>query len=259
MQVIYVSAELSAPDRQLPLAINSAIPTIILCFIAVNASYYILLPWDVISTTDSVAVVSVEIVSRVVRWLTYTKTAIMHLLPFLFGILAAVLICLVIAGALLGNSFVASRMAVAAAKVGWLPSLFAIIGRTGFSTASNANDESSSSDAPRNALLLSTSLSALYILLGSFRALLTFNGLGEYSFFFLAVIGALVLRYRKPELPRPYKTTLSNPILFALVSGFIVVRGAIFAPLQAGTLVLVWVLGVGFYFLRLRLRRARED
>lgn len=55
---IYVSAELSNPTKQLPLSINTAIPTIILCFLATNAAYYILLPWDVVSTTDSVAVVS---------------------------------------------------------------------------------------------------------------------------------------------------------------------------------------------------------
>lgn len=57
-QAIYVSAELSAPARQLPLAINTSVPTIIVCFLAANAAYYILLPWDVISRTDSVAVVS---------------------------------------------------------------------------------------------------------------------------------------------------------------------------------------------------------
>ncbi len=55
---MYISAELSAPARQLPLAINTSIPSIILCFLTANAAYYILLPWDVVSTTDSVAVVS---------------------------------------------------------------------------------------------------------------------------------------------------------------------------------------------------------
>lgn len=60
-QAIYVSAELSAPARQLPLAINTSIPSIILCFLTANASYYILLPWDVVSTTDSVAVVRADI------------------------------------------------------------------------------------------------------------------------------------------------------------------------------------------------------
>lgn len=58
---IYVSAELSNPIKQLPLAINTAIPTIILCFLATNAAYYILLPWHVVATTDSVAVVSTAI------------------------------------------------------------------------------------------------------------------------------------------------------------------------------------------------------
>ena len=61
IQAIYISAELSRPAIQLPLAINTALPTIILCFLAANAAYYILLPWDIVSTTDSVAVVSVSL------------------------------------------------------------------------------------------------------------------------------------------------------------------------------------------------------
>jgi amino acid transporter len=54
----YVAAELRNPSKQLPLSINTAIPTIILCYVAANAVYYVLLPWKVISTTDAVAVVS---------------------------------------------------------------------------------------------------------------------------------------------------------------------------------------------------------
>jgi amino acid transporter len=54
----YVAAELRNPSRQLPLSINTAIPTIILCYVSANAVYYILLPWEVVSTTDAAAVVS---------------------------------------------------------------------------------------------------------------------------------------------------------------------------------------------------------
>lgn len=57
-QAIYITAELSAPARQLPLAINSSIPTVVVGFVAANAAYYVLLPWNMISITDSVAVVS---------------------------------------------------------------------------------------------------------------------------------------------------------------------------------------------------------
>ncbi|KAK0748426.1 amino acid permease-domain-containing protein [Apiosordaria backusii] len=237
-KAIYISAELSSPARQLPLAINTSIPTIILCFITANAAYYILLPWDVVSTTDSVAV-----------------TAITRLLGPAFGILAAVFICLVVAGSLLGNSFVAGRMAVAAANQNWLPKPLSIVGRVGL----EPDAHESTSDAPVNAIIKSAVLSSLYILLGNFRALLTFNGLGEYTFFFLTVLGAIVLRYREPQLARPYKPLIVIPILFVLVSGFVVIRGAVFAPVPAAVLVGLWVAGLVFYFVRRRYQERGLD
>ncbi|KAI1193700.1 amino acid/polyamine transporter I [Nemania serpens] len=250
-KAIYISAELSAPAKQLPLAINSAIPTIVFCFITANAAYYILLPWNVVSKTDSVAV-----------------TAITRLLGRGTGVLAAVLICLVVAGSLLGNSFVAGRMAVAAANQDWLPGLFARLGKPGVgkpaveneaeAEATEQSSDASASDAPVNAIILSTVLSALYILLGSFRALLTFNGLGEYSFFFLTVLGAIVLRVREPELRRPYRPFILVPAVFALVSGFVVVRGAIFAPVLAAVLVVLWGVGGVVYWGRKEIARRRE-
>lgn len=188
------------------------------------------------------------------------QTAITRLLGPRFGILAAVLICLVVAGSLLGNSFVAGRMAVAASNKRWLPRSLGFVGRLG-TTAHPENNSSSDdapitstpeSDAPINALLLAAVLSTVYILLGNFRALLTFNGLGEYTFFFLTVLGAIILRYRQPELERPYKPVIVIPAVFAVVSGFVVVRGALFAPVMAAVLVGVWVLGLGFYWARRR-------
>ncbi|KAI0389020.1 amino acid transporter, partial [Xylariaceae sp. FL0594] len=233
-KAIYVSSELRSPAKQLPLAINSAVPTIVLCFILANTAYYILLPWNVVSTTDSVAV-----------------TAITRLLGRGFGIVAAILICLVVAGSLLGNSFVASRMAVAAANRGWFPRSFAVLGRIGLErkqTQEESETAGKGSDAPVNAILLSTVLTTLYILLGNFRALLTFNGLGEFSFFFLAVAGAVALRFREPALHRPYKPPVLAPVVFALLSGFVVIRGAIFAWVPAAVLVALWVLGGVVYW-----------
>jgi L-type amino acid transporter 9 len=168
-----------------------------------------------------------------------------------------------VAGALLGNSFIAGRMTVAAAKKNWLPRYFAVVGKLGagsdLNTDSTDSSESIESDAPVNALLLSTILSALYILFGNFRALLTFNGLGEFSFFFLTVVGVIVLRFREPALHRPYKPFMLVPATFALVSGFVIVRGAAFAPVQAGILIIVWVIGLGFYQLRRRWTRDVEE
>lgn len=146
-------------------------------------------------------------------------------------------------------------MAVAAANQDWLPRIFAQLGQIGFkkrseqesATADNSVD-APTSDAPINAIVLSTILSALYILLGNFRALLTFNGLGEYSFFFLTVLGAIVLRIREPGLRRPYKPFVLIPAIFAVVSGFVVVRGAIFAPVLAAVLIVLWIIGGVLYW-----------
>ncbi|KAI1425510.1 amino acid/polyamine transporter I [Xylaria sp. FL1777] len=252
-KAIYISSELSAPAKQLPLAINSAILTIVLCFIAANAAYYILLPWNIVSTTDSVAV-----------------TAITRLLGQGFGIVAAILICLVVAGSLLGNSFVAGRMAVAAANQDWFPRVFAQLGQVGVRKRRAEQEESEStdnppdvvvvtSDAPVNAIILSAVLSALYILFGNFRALITFNGLGEYSFFFLTVLGAIVLRVREPALRRPYRPFVLVPAIFAVVSGFVVVRGAIFAPVLAAVLIVLWFIGGVLYWGRKEYARRRAS
>lgn len=142
-------------------------------------------------------------------------------------------------------------MTVAAARKEWIPGFFAIIGRVGWRSPSQEEPQDESdkqvSDAPINAVILSAVLASLYVLFGSFRALLTLNGLGEYSFFFLTVFGALILRRREPNLHRPYKTFLINQLLFVLVSGFVVVRGSLFAPVQAVIMVAIWLLGLAFY------------
>lgn len=103
-------------------------------------------------------------------------------------------------------------------------------------------------------------MSTLFIFLGNFRSLVTFNGLGEYTFFFLTVLGAVILRFREPGLHRPYKPILLVPLVFTLVSGFVLVRGAVFAPTQALVLIVVWILGSFFYVVRRhRAARSRED
>jgi amino acid transporter len=175
--------------------------------------------------------------------------------------MAAIFICLVVAGSLLTSSFVAGRMAVAAANQGWLPRMLSVVGRVGTEPESSPVDlqKAPESDAPINAIILSTILSALYVLLGNFRALLTFSGLGEYTFFFLTVLGAIILRYREPQLERPYKPLVLIPIVFALVSGFVVVRGAAFAPAQALILVGLWGLGLAFYWIRIRYQERGFD
>lgn len=170
---------------------------------------------------------------------------------------ATALICLVIVGSALGNSFVAGRMTVAASNKDWIPQVLGTVGHLGTFRVSkpstegeNADDVSDQDESPINALVLNFVLSAIYILLGNMRILLTLNGLAEYAFFFLTVLGAIILRCREPDMERPVKPFVLVPILFAAISGFVVVRGAVFAPVQAGVLLAIWVLGLVLFYAR---------
>lgn len=158
-------------------------------------------------------------------------------------------------------------MTVAAANKRWIPSVFSTVGQVGpykistdvFKPSSSSSNEIAVTDAPGdespiNALLLSTLLSAIYILLGNMRILLTLNGLAEYAFFFLTVLGAILLRWKQPGLERPVKPFIAVPVIFAVISGFVVVRGAVFAPVQAGVLVGIWAVGAVWYVVRERVR-----
>jgi L-type amino acid transporter 9 len=166
----------------------------------------------------------------------------------------------------LGNSFVAGRMTVAAANNNWIPRFLGTVGQIGtFQVTRAVGEDETAEDAmdkgesPINALILNTLLSAVYILLGNMRILLTLNGLAEYAFFFLTVLGAIILRFREPTLPRPVKPFIIIPILFAIISGFVVVRGAVFAPIQAAILVGIWVAGAIFYYVRLFILSRKES
>ena len=245
-QANYVAAELQNPAKQLPLAINTAVPLAAACYVLTNAAYYILVPWKVVGTTDAIAV-----------------TAMSRLFGKPGALTMAALIIAVVAGAMNGNIFVIGRLIVAAAHKGYLPAAFGYIGhmREASRPAADAADGQASRprfNAPLNAYLLGFALTSLYILTCPFRFLLTYDGIAEYSFFFLAVLGALVLRVREPRLHRPYRPVVLAPAVFVLVCGGVVVRGAIFEPWKAGIFLVVLAVGLIGYWGAALLRRRRE-
>lgn len=83
----------------------------------------------------------------------------------------------------------------------------------------------------------------MYILTGSFRALLSFVGMAEWIFYVATVIGLIILRRREPNLYRPYQPILVLPIVFVVVGTLVIMRTAIFAPIQGGTLAGLLVVG----------------
>jgi L-type amino acid transporter 9 len=100
--------------------------------------------------------------------------------------------------------------------------------------------------------LLTLIVTLFYICTGNFRALLTFVGMAVWVFYVSTVIGLLILRRREPQLDRPYRPNIALPITFVFVGTLVIIRSAIFAPLQSGLLAGLLILGALVSRLRAR-------
>ncbi|OAG06374.1 amino acid transporter [Paraphaeosphaeria sporulosa] len=248
-----VASEIRNPGQALPKAIKAAMIVVLGSYELVNLAYYILLPWSTVSSSDAVAVVALG--SAFGRWA---------------GILMSILVAVSCAGSITSNVFVVGRLTVAASERQYLP---AILGERGLpwrqsqatiqcddpGIDSQANgiavqnqDKLSRFDAPIWANVLALVLTLVYILTGSFRTLLTFASMAMWVFYISTVLGLLILRRREPALHRPYKPAVTLPAIFVVSGTFILLRSAIFAPVQAGVLACLLIIGTSISKLRTR-------
>ena len=255
----YVAGEFLNPARDLPRTIHTAMPLVILSYLLANIAYIFVLPASTIDSTNTIAVKFGFAV---------------------FGPPGSLILALIVSASSLGTinatTFTSGRLVYAAGKDGFMPSVLGRIGLSGQSAVRLGqpksgirarlarlvgDDDGELGLTPINALLFNASLSMVYILVGEFGTLVTFYGVASYTFYFLTVLGLIVLRIREPYLERPYKTWLSTPIIFCCVSLFLLSRAVFAQPVQ--TLVVVAFVGVGVpvYWFRVRGRggRRKED
>ncbi|KAL2152429.1 hypothetical protein VTH82DRAFT_5613 [Thermothelomyces myriococcoides] len=253
----YVVGEFRNPSRDLPRVIHTAMPLVIASYLLANISYFLVLPLDTINSTNTVAVMFGAKV---------------------FGRAGALILALIVSasclGALNSSTFTSSRLVYVAGKEGYIPSLF---GRLGTGTGVPTGPELSSTRTrlasrlvaligdedtglfftPIPALVLNGVLTTAYIAVGEFGTLVTFYGVAGYTFYFLTVLGLIVLRVREPNLERPYRTWITTPIIFCCVSLFLLTRAVFSKPLQTLIVVGFVVAGVPVYFWRVHGRGRR--
>ncbi|KAL2129948.1 hypothetical protein VTI74DRAFT_7072 [Chaetomium olivicolor] len=250
----YVVGEFRNPSRDLPRVIHTAMPLVIASYLLANVAYFFVLPLETINSSNTVAVMFGAKV---------------------FGPAGSLILALIVSascfGALNSSTFTSSRLVYVAGKEGYIPSLF---GRLGTGTgvpptlelstlrtrswlkkklAALVGDEDTGLFfTPIPALILNAALTTGYILVGEFGTLITFYGVAGYTFYFLTVLGLIVLRVREPNLERPYKTWITTPIIFCCVSLFLLSRAVFAQPLQTLIVVGFVVAGVPVYFWRVR-------
>ncbi|KAF4470907.1 large neutral amino acid transporter [Fusarium albosuccineum] len=249
----YVVGEFRNPTRDLPRVIHTAMPLVILCYVLANIAYFLVLPLE---SMDGANTVAVMFGSQV------------------FGPIGSLILALIVSascfGALNSSTFTSSRLAYVAGKEGYIPSIFGRIGvgndthdnelntqrtRSWFSRKLRrifGDDDMGLFYTPIYALILNAVLTTGYVIVGEFSTLVTFYGVAGYTFYFLTVLGLIVLRVREPQLERPYKTWITTPIIFCCVSLFLLSRAVFAQPFQTVAVVSFVVAGVPVYFWRIR-------
>ncbi|KAI0129942.1 large neutral amino acids transporter small subunit 1 [Xylariales sp. AK1849] len=225
----FVAGDMAAPEADLPIVINGAMTIVIIGFFLMNAALYVCLPMAIMRESTTVAV---EFARQAVGgWC---------------GLVFSVVVAMSAAGALNANLFATSKLCVAASHRGYFPAILANL------HCNNAHDEAAF------ALLLNGTMASFYVLIGSFNGLVTFIGIAEYFFFLMSVLGILVLREaEKNKANGPvskYNTWIGNPIIFAVVSSLLILRGIITEPFQGLAILLVGLLGLAVFYSRFGLR-----
>ncbi|KAF8576395.1 amino acid transporter [Ramaria rubella] len=221
-QINYVAGEMKNPEKNIPRVIHSSMAIVITLFLFANLSYFVLLDKKTVEISNTVA-------------LDFGHT----LFGKAGGIIFACMVAFSCIGALNGSFFTSSRLIYMAGREHFLPSLFGRLHK--------------SRKTPVNALGLQAILTIIFILVGGgFRTLVNFCGVASWGFYFLTVLGLIVLRIKEPNLERPYKTWIITPLVFCAVALFLLSMPVVAAPLEALAALGFIAFGVPLYFLTQR-------
>ncbi|KZS99222.1 L-methionine transporter [Sistotremastrum niveocremeum HHB9708] len=199
----YVGGEMKSPEKTLPRTIHCSMALVLTLFMTANTSYFVLLDKETVARSNTVA-------------LDFGRA--------LMGPMGALIFAGMVAfscfGALNGSFYTSARLISVAAQEGYLPSLFGRLHST--------------RKTPLNALMLQAGLTLMFILVGGgFRSLINFSVIALWGFYFLTVLGVVILRIKEPLLERPYKTFITTPLIFCAVALFLICMPVSAAPLEA--------------------------
>ncbi len=214
----YLSNELEEPTKNLPLILAIGTCVVLLLYLALNFIFLYVAPIDNLKGQVEVGYIAAQSV---------------------FGPAGAAIMGVSLSLLLIST---VSAMIIAAPRVlqmiGEDFSVFKFLGKT------NKNS------IPANAIYTQGAISLVFILTGTFESILIYSGFTMGLNTFLAVLGLFILRIKKPELARPYKTWgyPLTPIIFLSLTGWTLVYLLIDKPKESMLGLLTVAIGVVVYF-----------
>ena len=225
--VAMVASEVRDPQRNLPRSLIGGTLAVIVIYLLANVAYFRVLSPLEVGTSPRVAG---EMMRRILG------------APGAGGVSIAAMIS--IFAALNGSILGGSRVPYAAARQGYF---FRALGSVG-----------EKHHTPGISILALCAWSALLVLTGTYRQLFTYVIFASWILYGMATAAVIVLRRKRPDLERPYRTLGYPivPVLFVLVSGIFIGSTLWDSPRESIMGIILILLGLPFYAYWSRRRKA---
>jgi len=225
-----LSGEVRNPGRNLPMALIGGVVLVMVVYLLINVAYLRALPLPQLAASKSVATDAATVV-----------------LGRAGASLVGALVMLSVFGTLNGSILSTPRVFFAMAEDG----LF-------FRTVGKIHPKY---ETPYVAIAFIVVIAVVYVLLRDFMQLAEAYVLGIWPFLALCAIGLFILRRKRPEVPRPYRT-LGYPVIPALfvLATFVVVANALYAQFWSTIAsILITLVGLPLYYLWMWWQRKLDD
>ncbi|MCC6292670.1 MAG: amino acid permease [Bryobacterales bacterium] len=217
--VTMVAGEIRDPQRNLPRALTFGTLAVLVIYLLTNLAYFYVLPASEVAASDRVAATMMD------RILGSSGAAAV-------SVAAMISIFAALNGSILSGSRVPYAMAC--------DGLF-------FRKAATVHSEYRT---PSVSILLLSSWSALLVLSGRYDQLFTYVIFASWILYAMATASVIVLRRKRPDLPRPYRTLGYPvvPVLFVLVAGALILSTLRDSPRESMLGLVLIFAGLPFYF-----------
>ena len=215
----YLSSELENPQRTLPGILLTGTLIVMLLYLALNFTFLRVAPMDAMAGEVEVGYIAAQ-------------SAFGDMGGRFTGLLLALLLISTV-----------SAMTLAG------PRVLQVIGEDfhalRFLSRTNAHG------IPSTAIFVQSSLAVTFIMISRFESILVFTGFTLALNSFATVLGIFVLRWRQPDLPRPYRTFAYplTPLVYLALTGWTLTFVLVNRPLEALYGLAVIGGGLVFYFL----------
>ena len=216
--VSMVSSEIKNPQRNLPIALILGTLAVMVIYLGANLAYFYVLPAEVVATSDRVAA---EMMRRV--WEAPGANAV--------SIAAMISIFAALNGSILSGARVPFAMAR---------------DRLFFSSIATVHPRYFT---PANSIMLLSGWSMLFVLTGRYEQLFTCVIFASWILYGMATASVLVLRRKRPDLARPYRTLGYPfvPVVFVLVAGALIFSTLFESPRESLLGLGIIATGIPFY------------